>query len=85
MHLTFGGLGLAAARNYLLSARAYLQLIAVSYAVLAILGLIPATQTTFGLIPIWGHDVWFHTVLALAAAYVGFFAAAAPMRRVGVS
>jgi hypothetical protein len=39
-----------------------------------VLGLIPATQTTFGLIPIWGNDVWFHALLAAGAAYFGFVA-----------
>ena len=43
------------------------------YAVLVVLGLIPAVNTLFGLLPIHGHDVWLHAVLALPAAYFGFF------------
>ncbi len=30
------------------------------------------TRTTFGLVPIYGHDVWLHAVLALIAAYFGW-------------
>jgi hypothetical protein len=82
VHLIFGVLGLAAARGVVMPARNYFQLVAVAYAALALLGLIPATQTTFGLVPIWGSDVWLHAALAAAAAYFGFVApAAAPMAR----
>lgn len=37
------------------------------YALLTVLGLIPATNTTFGLVPIDGHDVWLHALLAVVA------------------
>ena len=74
VHLLFGALGIAAARGVLLSARGYLQLVAVAYGLLIVMGLIPATQTTFGLVPIWGNDVWFHLLLAAPAAYFGFVA-----------
>ena len=72
VHLVFGVLGIAASRGAVASARGYFRLVAVSYALLVVLGLIPATRTTFGLIPIWGHDVWFHALIAAAAAYFGF-------------
>ena len=52
---------------------------AVSYALLTVLGLISATNTAFGLVPIWGLDVWLHGLLAVAAAYFGF-AVASPSR-----
>lgn len=71
VHLAFGVWGVAAARS-LSAARLYARLVAISYAALTILGLIPATNTTFGLIPIYGHDVWLHALLAAAAAYFGF-------------
>jgi len=76
VHLLFGVLGIAAARGAIMSARGYFQLVAVAYAALALLGLIPATQTTFGLVPIWGADVWLHALLAAGAAYFGFVARA---------
>lgn len=81
-HLLFGILGIAAGSGVLLSARAYFQLIAVAYALLAILGLIPATQTAFGFIPLWGNDVWLHAAIAAVAAYFGFAAPVAAARRV---
>jgi hypothetical protein len=28
--------------------------------------------TTFGLIPLYGHDIWLHAVLAAVGAYFGF-------------
>lgn len=77
VHLLFGVLGLAAARGAIMSARGYFQVVALAYGLLVILGLLPATQTTFGLIPIWGNDVWLHAALALVAAYFGFMAPAA--------
>lgn len=58
VHLLFGVLDIAAARGAMMSARGYFQLVAISYALLTLMGLIPATQTTFGLVPIWGKDVW---------------------------
>ena len=72
VHLLFGILGIAAARGAILSAREYFQVVAIAYGLLAVLGLIPATQTTFGLVPIWGADVWLHALLAAVAAYFGF-------------
>lgn len=81
VHLFFGVLGIAAARGVLVGARSYFQMVAAIYALLAVLGLIPATQTTFGLIPIWGYDVWLHAGLAAVAAYFGFAAPAGVPRR----
>jgi hypothetical protein len=71
-HLLFGALGLMAARGVIMSARGYFQFLAVAYGALAVLGAIPATQTTFGLIPIYGNDVWLHALLAVAAGVIGF-------------
>ena len=82
VHLLFGALGIAAGRRMVLSARSYFQLVAVIYGLLVVMGLIPATQTTFGLVPIYGNDVWFHLLLALPAAYFGFVApAGTPLAR----
>ena len=82
VHLLFGVLGIAAARGAILSARDYFRVVAVAYTLLAVLGLIPATQTAFGLVPIWGSDVWLHALLAAAAAYFGFVVPATVARRV---
>ena len=72
VHLLFGILGLMASRGMLMSARAFFQMLAVAYALLALLGIMPATQTTFGLIPIYGNDVWLHALIAVAAGVIGF-------------
>lgn len=82
VHLLFGVLGIAAARGSIMSARDYFRVVAVAYALLVVLGLIPATQTTFGLVPIWGADVWLHAALAAAAAYFGFAVGVHEARRV---
>ena len=71
MHLVFGIWGIVAYRSFG-AARLYARSVAVIYAVLVVMGLIPVLNTTFGLIPIYGHDVWLHALLALVAAYFGF-------------
>ena len=50
----------------------YARSVAVVYALFAIMGLLPALNTTFGLVPLHGNDVWLHAVLAAVAAYFGF-------------
>lgn len=79
VHLLFGVWGLAAARGPG-GAILYAKIVAVAYALLAVMGLIPAAQlyTTFGLIPLYGHDVWLHLLLAAVAAYFGFVRKPAP-------
>ncbi len=58
IHLLFGVWGLVAGRS-VSAAVTYGKVVAVSYALLTILGLIPAAKlwTVFGLVPIYGHDV----------------------------
>ncbi|HEX6143885.1 MAG TPA: DUF4383 domain-containing protein [Geminicoccaceae bacterium] len=77
VHVAFGIWGLAAYRTFS-AARTYARAVAVIYAVLAVMGLIPVLNTTFGLIPLYAHDVWLHIVLAAVAAYFGFFGPAEP-------
>jgi len=71
VHLAFGVWGVVVWRDFSAS-RVYARSVAVIYAVLAVLGLIPATSTLFGLAPIHGYDVGLHAVLAIASAYFGF-------------
>lgn len=71
VHLAFGIWGLLAARSSEGSV-AYGRAVAVIYGVLTILGLVPATSTIFGLVPIYGNDIWLHAGLAIVAAYFGF-------------
>lgn len=73
VHLLIGLWGILASRS-VSGARFYAKVLAIVYGLLAILGLFPATNTTFGLIPIGGNDVWLHALSALIAAYFGFVA-----------
>lgn len=73
VHLVVGGLGILTAIA-LDSARYYSGLLAVFYGLLAVMGLIPVANTIFGLIPIYGADVFLHAATALLAVYFGFIA-----------
>jgi hypothetical protein len=73
VHIAFGIWGLAAYRT-VGNARLYARAVTVIYAILAIMGLIPGLDTMFGLVPLHGHDVWLHILLAAIAAYFGFVA-----------
>ena len=70
-HVLFGILGVVAT-NSTGHARGYAVLVAVAYAGLAVMGLIPGLNTLFGTFPLHGHDVWLHLLIAGAAAYFGF-------------
>ena len=74
VHLLFGVWGLLAGRSTGAAVN-YGKVVAIAYGVLAIFGLIPVAKlwTTFGLVPLYGHDVWLHALLAAVAAYFGFF------------
>jgi hypothetical protein len=72
VHLLFGVWGVMASRNWD-SAKTYAKATAIIYAMFVVMGLIPGLDTTFGLVPLFGHDVWLHVLLAAPAAYFGFF------------
>jgi hypothetical protein len=71
VHVAIGAWGIAASRAAW-HARVYARTLAVVYGLLAVMGLFPALYTTFGLIPIHGHDVWLHAATALVAAWFGW-------------
>jgi hypothetical protein len=72
VHLAFGIWGILAYRG-LGAAVTYARVVAIAYGLLAIMGFIPVLNTVFGLVPIYGHDIWLHAVLAIVAAYFGWF------------
>ena len=80
VHLAIGVAGVAVYNSFA-SARLYARALAVVFALLTILGLIPGLNTTFGLIPIFGNDVWLHALTAALAAYFGFRSTADIERR----
>jgi hypothetical protein len=71
VHLIFGIWGLLGYRSYA-TAKTFARTTAVIYAVFVVMGLIPGLDTTFGLVPLFSHDVWLHLLLAAGAAYFGF-------------
>jgi hypothetical protein len=71
VHLVFGLWGIIASRSFD-QARNYAKAVAIIYAVFIVMGLIPGLNTTFGLVPLHGNDVWLHALLAIPAAYFGF-------------
>jgi len=71
VHVLFGLWGLAASRSAG-GALTYARGVAAIYALLTVLGLIPATDTAFGLVPLYGNDVWLHGAIAIVAAYFGW-------------
>ena len=77
VHVIFGIWGLVAYRT-LGASVTYARSVAVVYAVLVVLGLIPGLRTAFGLVPLYGNNVWLHVLLAGIAAYFGFFAERRP-------
>jgi hypothetical protein len=71
VHMAFGIWGIAVWRSVIRS-RLYAQSVAVIYAVFAVMGFIPVLNTVFGLVPLHGHDIWLHVLLAGVAAYFGW-------------
>lgn len=71
VHLAFGIWGIAASRR-LDAARGYARVVAIVYGVFILMGLVPGLDTTFGLVPLHGNDVWLHVLIAVPAAYFGF-------------
>lgn len=68
VHILFGLAGLVTAR----SARAawiYACVVAVAYLILGLMGIASGLQTMFGLVPLWGYDVFLHLALAVGALY----------------
>lgn len=71
VHIAVGVLGIAAATS-LTGAIVFNQGFAIMYALIAVLGLLPMTNTTFGVMPIFGNNVWFNALTAVIAGYAGF-------------
>jgi hypothetical protein len=71
VHLLTGLAGILAARTFV-GARAYCRVVAIVYALLVVMGLIAGLNTTFGLIPLYGNDVWLHVLVAGSNAIFGW-------------
>ena len=75
VHLIVGVAGLLCYRNGR-SARTFARGLAIFYGLLTFMGLFGGLNTMFGLVPIFGNDVWLHAFTALVAAYFGWLAPA---------
>jgi hypothetical protein len=72
VHLAIGAWGIIAYTQGIPASRVFARGLAVLYAVLAVMGFIPGFNTVFGLVPLYGHDVWLHALTAVLAAYFGW-------------
>jgi hypothetical protein len=75
VHVAIGVWGLLSYRTWA-GAVVYARGLAIVYLVLTILGIIPATNRLFGLVPLYGNDIWLHALTAIIAAYFGWMAPA---------
>jgi hypothetical protein len=71
VHIAIGFWGLMAWRGRA-NPHVFARSLAVFYGVLAVMGLIPGMNTLFGMLPMYGHDVWLHAGTAAIAAYFGW-------------
>jgi hypothetical protein len=71
VHLLVGFAGIIAYPDSR-GSRVYCRIFAYAYALLVLLGLIPFARTLFGLMPIFGNNVWFNALTAIIAGYFGF-------------
>ena len=72
VHIAFGGWGILAARS-IDAAVLYARSVAIIYTIFVFMGLVPQLSTAFDVAPLHGNDVWLHALVAVAAAYFGFF------------
>jgi len=68
LNIALGAWAFAAMRSEA-DARAFARVFAILMAILAILGMLPALNTLFGLMPLHGGDVALHALTAAASAY----------------
>jgi len=71
VYLMIGAWGLAAYMGWF-QPRVYARSLALLYGLLGVMGLVPALNTVFGLVPLHGNDVWLHLATAAAAGYFGW-------------
>lgn len=64
---------------------AFNQLFSIIYGIQAILGLLPFAKTLFGLMPLYGNNVWFSILTAAIAYYFGFVKPRSVRRTTGLT
>jgi hypothetical protein len=73
VHVATGVVGIVSASTFS-AARLYSRTVSIVFGALTVMGLLPALNTTLGLIPIFGADVLLHVLTTLVSAYFGWFA-----------
>jgi len=71
VHLVIGAWGISAWSGRS-SSISFARGLAILYGVLGVMGLLPLLNTTLGMIPLYGNDVWLHGITAVVAAYFGW-------------
>lgn len=72
-HILTGLIGIACFARFG-AAQVYSRLLFLVYGLLTIAGFMPQGDTLFGIIPLFGNDIWLHAITALASAYFGWVA-----------
>ena len=72
-HFSMGLAGVVAFRSYPSSLQ-FSRFLGVTLAVLTVMGMIPALRTGFGIMPLYGHDIWLHGIESAIGLYLGFIA-----------
>ncbi|HEY8298026.1 MAG TPA: DUF4383 domain-containing protein [Candidatus Baltobacteraceae bacterium] len=75
VHIVIGIWALGAAGS-VMAGKSFFRANGWIFVVLFILGIIPATNTVFGLVPLFGWDAGLHLITAIVAFYFGYSAAA---------
>ena len=73
VHVVVGVLGMVSSRHIAV-AETYSRSMSIFYGALTFMGLVPMLDTTFDLVPVFGHNVWLHALAAVTAGYFGWFA-----------
>lgn len=78
VHVLFGIWGVLAYRGFG-AARLYAAVVAIGYGLLTVMGFFPVLNTVWGIVPIYGNDVWLHAAIAIVAAIFASMRATAPV------
>jgi hypothetical protein len=77
VHVAVGIWGLLSARSPKVSLF-YCQAFAILYSLIVVMGIMPGSGTTFGLMPVFGGNVLLNLGATILAAYYGFIAVPSP-------
>lgn len=71
LHILFGVWGIVASRR-VPRAKFYARNIGIIFIMLTVAGFIPGLQNGFGLLPLYGNDIWLHGLFGVVALYFGW-------------